>query len=63
MKPRPRVNPNLAEALKVRLGYRATRNELIKDVLRDYRHIEASGLGVPRKIIRGQLSRPYWLRF
>lgn len=31
----------------------ATRNELIKEVLRDYRYIEATGLGVPRKLIRG----------
>jgi hypothetical protein len=27
--------------------------ELIKEVLRDYRYIEATGLGVPRKIIEG----------
>jgi len=32
------------------------RNELIKEVLRDYRFIEASGLGVPRKIIKGMLE-------
>ena len=37
----------------MRRGYRATRNELIKDVLRDYRYIEATGLGVPRKILQG----------
>jgi ATP-dependent DNA helicase RecG len=41
---------------KIKAGYRATRNELIKEVLRDYRFIEASGLGVPRKIIRGMLE-------
>ncbi len=34
-------------------GYRATRNELSKEILRDYGYIEATGLGVPRKIIRG----------
>ncbi|PKQ02579.1 MAG: ATP-dependent DNA helicase RecG, partial [Alphaproteobacteria bacterium HGW-Alphaproteobacteria-11] len=45
--------PNTVTVEKMRLGYRATRNELIKEVLRDYRYIEASGLGVPRKIIRG----------
>ena len=45
--------PNTVTVEKMRAGYRATRNELIKDVLRDYRYIEASGLGVPRKIIRG----------
>ena len=37
----------------MRAGYRASRNELIKEVLRDYRYIEATGLGVPRKIIAG----------
>lgn len=45
--------PNTVTVEKMRAGYRATRNELIKDVLRDYRYIEASGLGVPRKIVRG----------
>jgi ATP-dependent DNA helicase RecG len=45
--------PNTVTVEKMRLGYRATRNELIKEALRDYRYIEASGLGVPRKIIRG----------
>ena len=38
---------------KMRAGYRATRNELVKEVLRDYRYVEATGLGVPRKIVRG----------
>ena len=38
---------------KMRAGYRASRNELIKEVLRDYRYIEATGLGVPRKIVAG----------
>ena len=37
----------------MRAGYRATRNELIKEVLRDYRYIEATGLGIPRRIIDG----------
>lgn len=48
--------PNTVTVEKMRTGYRATRNELIKEVLRDYRYIEATGLGVPRKIIRGMLS-------
>ena len=38
---------------KMRAGYRATRNELVKEVLRDYGYVEATGLGVPRKIIAG----------
>jgi len=45
--------PNTVTVDKMRAGYRASRNELIKDVLRDYRYIEATGLGVPRKIITG----------
>ncbi|MBI4640766.1 MAG: ATP-dependent DNA helicase RecG, partial [Candidatus Tectomicrobia bacterium] len=45
--------PNTVTVEKMKQGCRATRNELIKEVLRDYRYIEATGLGVPRKIIRG----------
>jgi len=45
--------PNTVTIEKMKIGYRATRNELVKEVLRDYRYIEATGLGVPRKIIRG----------
>lgn len=44
--------PNTVTIDKMRSGYRATRNELIKEVLRDYRYVDARGLGVPRKIIR-----------
>ena len=36
-----------------RRGGRPSRNELIKEMLRDYRYIEATGLGVPRRIIDG----------
>jgi ATP-dependent DNA helicase RecG len=45
--------PNTVTVEKIRTGYRATRNELIKEILRDYRYVEATGLGVPRKIIQG----------
>ena len=45
--------PNTVTVDKIRAGYRASRNELIKEVLRDYRYIEATGLGVPRRIIAG----------
>ena len=45
--------PNTVTVDKMRAGYRASRNELVKEVLRDYRYIEATGLGVPRKIVRG----------
>ena len=43
--------PNTVTVEKMRAGYRASRNELIKEVLRDYRYVEATGLGVPRKIV------------
>lgn len=45
--------PNTVTVEKMLAGYRATRNELLKDILRDYRYIEATGLGVPRKIVQG----------
>ena len=45
--------PNTVTVDKMRAGYRASRNELIKEVLRDYGYVEATGLGVPRKIIDG----------
>ncbi|KAA3609102.1 MAG: ATP-dependent DNA helicase RecG [Planctomycetota bacterium] len=45
--------PNTVTVEKMRAGYRASRNELVKEVLRDYRYIEGTGLGVPRKIVQG----------
>jgi ATP-dependent DNA helicase RecG len=45
--------PNTVTVEKMKLGYRMARNELLKEVLRDYRYIEATGLGIPRKVIRG----------
>jgi len=45
--------PNTVTVEKMKQGCRPTRNELVKEVLRDYRFMEATGLDVPRKIIRG----------
>lgn len=45
--------PNTVTVEKMRAGCRGSRNELVKEILRDYRYIEATGLGVPRKIIEG----------
>ncbi len=45
--------PNTVTVDKMRAGYRASRNELVKELLRDYRYVEATGLGVPRKIVQG----------
>lgn len=38
---------------RMRIGCRSARNQLIKDVMRDYRYLEHMGMGVPRKIIHG----------
>lgn len=38
---------------RMRAGCRSARNELLKDVMRDYGYLEHMGMGVPRKIIRG----------
>lgn len=48
--------PNGVTVDGMRLGVRAARNELIKDVMRDYGYLEHMGLGIPRKIIRGMLD-------
>ena len=38
---------------RMRTGRRSARNELLKDVMRDYGYLEHMGMGVPRKIMRG----------
>ena len=38
---------------RMRAGCRSARNELLKDVMRDYGYPEHMGMGVPRKIVRG----------
>lgn len=45
--------PNTVTVPKMRQGYRAARNELLKEVLRDYGYVEHRGMGVRRKIIQG----------
>ena len=37
----------------MRSGCRSARNELLKDVMRDYGYVEHMGMGIPRKIMRG----------
>ena len=37
---------------RMRAGCRSARNELLKDVMRDYGYLEHMGMGVPRKIVR-----------
>lgn len=44
--------PNGITLARMLTGCRAARNQLIKDVMRDYRYLENSGMGVPRKIVK-----------
>ncbi len=37
----------------IQIGYRVARNQLLKDVMRDYGYIDRMGMGVPRKIVNG----------
>ena len=45
--------PNGITPERMRFGTRSARNQLLKDVMRDYRYLEHMGMGIPRKIIRG----------
>jgi ATP-dependent DNA helicase RecG len=45
--------PNGITPDRMRTGCRAARNQLLKDVMRDYGYLEHMGMGVPRKIIKG----------
>ena len=38
---------------RMRSGTRSARNQLLKDVMRDYRYLEHMGMGIPRKIVKG----------
>ena len=44
--------PNGITPARMRAGCRAARNQLLKDVMRDYGYLEHMGMGVPRKIVR-----------
>jgi ATP-dependent DNA helicase RecG len=44
--------PNGITPARMLTGTRATRNQFIKDVMKDYRYIEHSGMGVPNKIVK-----------
>ena len=48
--------PNGITLERMRTGCRAARNQLLKDIMRDYGYLEHMGMGVPRKIIRGMLE-------
>ena len=44
--------PNGITPARMLTGCRGARNQLIKDVMRDYRYLEHSGMGVPFKIVK-----------
>lgn len=45
--------PNGVTTDRMRFGTRSARNQLLKDVMRDYQYLEHMGMGIPRKIVRG----------
>ena len=45
--------PNGITPDRMRFGTRSARNQLLKDVMRDYRYLEHMGMGIPRKVVRG----------
>jgi ATP-dependent DNA helicase RecG len=45
--------PNGITPERMLTGCRAARNQLLKDVMRDYGYLEHMGMGVPRKIVLG----------
>jgi ATP-dependent DNA helicase RecG len=45
--------PNTVTVEKMKQGYRAARNELLKETLRDYGYVEYRGMGVRNRIIQG----------
>ena len=49
----PGTLPNGITPQRMRAGTRAARNQLLKDVMRDYGYLEHMGMGVPRKIVHG----------
>ncbi|MBF0137922.1 MAG: putative DNA binding domain-containing protein [Magnetococcales bacterium] len=48
--------PNGITITRMLTGCRLARNTLLVDVMRDYRYLERSGMGVPRKIVKGMLK-------
>jgi ATP-dependent DNA helicase RecG len=48
--------PNGITPDRMRTGCRAARNQLLKDIMRDYGYLEHMGMGVPRKMVRGMMG-------
>ncbi|MFH1912164.1 MAG: ATP-binding protein, partial [Pseudomonadota bacterium] len=45
--------PNGITPARMHTGCRSARNQLLKDVMRDYGYLEHMGMGIPRKIVKG----------
>ena len=45
--------PNGITPARMRAGTRAARNQILKDVMRDYQYLEHMGMRIPRKILKG----------
>lgn len=48
--------PNGITPARMKTGCRAARNQLLKDVMRDYGYLEHLGMGVPRKIVKSMME-------
>jgi ATP-dependent DNA helicase RecG len=48
--------PNGITPERMKVGCRSARNQLLKDVMRDYGYLEHIGMGIPRKIVKGMLK-------
>jgi ATP-dependent DNA helicase RecG len=48
--------PNTVTIEKMKQGYRAARNELLKEILRDYGYVEHRGMGVRNRIILSMME-------
>jgi ATP-dependent DNA helicase RecG len=48
----PGILPNGITPDRMRAGCRVARNQLLKDVMRDYGYLESVGMGIPRKVMR-----------
>jgi ATP-dependent DNA helicase RecG len=48
--------PNGITPERMLIGCRAARNQLLKDVMRDYGYLEHMGMGIPRKVVKSMLA-------
>jgi ATP-dependent DNA helicase RecG len=49
--------PNGVTPDRMRAGVRAYRNQILRDVMSDYRYLEHMGMGIPRKVVRLSLQQ------